>query len=112
MLTCGPLVIELEQVTVRLNGSEIPVTFQEFKLLVSLAMRQGQVVPRDALLARAWPQGQMVSPRAVDVHIRRLRRKLQDRGSRMIETVYRRGYRLVVAGRAAGAPGRRDPATR
>ena len=96
VLRCGPLEIDLERVAVRLNGAGIAVTFQEFKLLVGLAMQKGRIVSREELIAQAWGQHQHVSLRTVDVHIRRLRGKLDDEGSGMIETVYQRGYRLVI----------------
>ena len=96
ILTCGALAVDLEGACVRLNGADVPVTFQEFKLLVRLIRRKARVVSREELIARAWSPGDPVSPRTVDVHIRRLRRKLDDPQGSLIETVYQRGYRLAA----------------
>jgi len=96
VLTFGALTIDVEQAVVRLGGEAVPITFQEFKLLVGLATRTGRVISRQELIAHAWPPGEPISPRTVDVHIRRLRHKLHDHCHQMIETVYQRGYRLAT----------------
>ena len=84
---------------VRVDGAQVDLTALEFDLLVALAQEPGIVVPRQALLARAWGPGYEADDHLVDVHIANLRRKLgDDPGSpRFIETVRGVGYRLREA---------------
>lgn len=98
-----PAVIELGELTVRPaegrvlhSGTEIPLTKTEFRLLCTLAAANGNVVTREQLLERVWDYGYFGDTRLLDVHVRRLRRKIEpDPGKpRLILTVRGVGYRI------------------
>lgn len=77
------------------NGTELRLTKTEFRLLCTLAEAAGRVVTREELLERVWGYGYFGDTRLLDVHIRRLRRKVErDPGQpRHIVTVRGIGYR-------------------
>ena len=81
------------------DATPIELTPTEFKLLVVLAERSGQVVTREELLLRVWSYADGNGGRLVDVHVGRLRKKLARHGVRDIEIRTARGfgYRLTVA---------------
>lgn len=78
---------------VRRNGQEIELTRTEFALLVTLAKRPGQVFPKSRLLAMVWDY-EHYDPNVVEVHVSALRRKLEEHGPRVIQTVRGVGYVL------------------
>ncbi len=77
----------------RSHGREIKVTRLEFALLAALINGRGRVLTRDQLLTEVWGYDYYSGTRTIDVHVRRLRRKLGDVGER-IETVFGVGYRF------------------
>ena len=82
--------------TARKNGAEIALTATEFRLLVELAKRPGQVFSRELLLHRVWDYDYVGDSHLVDVAIGRLRAKVEDDPARpvLIKTVRGVGYRL------------------
>ncbi len=82
--------------TVRKDGAEIALTATEFRLLVELAKRPGQVFTRELLLQRVWDYDYVGDSHLVDVAIGRLRAKVEDDPARpvLIRTVRGVGYRL------------------
>ncbi len=78
---------------VYVDGQPCKLTFQEFRLLWSLASRAGCVLSRELLLRQAWDYLSPGNSRTVDVHMQRLRRKL---GSSLFETVHGQGYKLLA----------------
>jgi two-component system OmpR family response regulator len=77
------------------GGTEIPLTATEFALLETLMRRPGDVLARATLLERAWDMAYDSRSNVVDVHVRRLRAKLDEPfGTDSIETVRGVGYRL------------------
>lgn len=97
----GGLQVDALERTVRLAGCEVDLKHREFDLLTILARRPGQVFTRAQLLDLVWPRDFEGSDRTVDVHIARLRRKLDAAGSpRLILTVHGAGYKLAVPGRS------------
>jgi DNA-binding response OmpR family regulator len=74
----------------------VPLTLTEFRLLCELASAPGRVFSRQVLLERVWEHGFFGDERIVDVHIRRLRTKVErDPGApRVVVTVRGLGYRL------------------
>ena len=71
------MVIDREKYTVTLNDRQIKLSATEFKLLLYLAERPNKIYNRDHLLDAVWGNDVYVEPRTVDVHIRRLRTKIE-----------------------------------
>ena len=94
----GTLVINPSTFSVRCRGRDVRLTRKEFALLEELARNAGRVLTRESLLDRVWGHNYYGDSRTLDVHIRRLRQKLDS--PEMIETVTGIGYRLQRA--AAG----------
>lgn len=94
LIHCGDLVINLARCEVSLKGELVPLTFREYELLKFLASNKGRVFSREALLNRVWGYDYGGGDRTVDVHVRRLRSKLERDGSSFIETVRNIGYRF------------------
>ena len=94
LIKCGDLVIDLASCEVTLNGRLIELTFKEYELLRFLASHPGRVYTRDSLLSKVWGYDYFGGDRTVDVHIRRLRSKIEDATHTFIETVRNIGYRF------------------
>jgi len=94
IIKCGDLIIDLDKYEVSLNGKPIMLTFREYQLLKFLASNKGKVFTREALLNKVWGWDYYGGDRTVDVHIRRLRSKIEDPTHTFIETVRNIGYRL------------------
>jgi DNA-binding response OmpR family regulator len=92
----APLILREAAGTVHRGGDQLPLTLTEFRLLCELAAAPGRVFSRQALLERVWEHGFFGDERLVDVHVRRLRTKVErDPGSpRVVVTVRGLGYRL------------------
>ncbi len=91
---CGDLTIDQASYKVFLGNHSIDLTFKEYELLRFMALNQDKVCTREMLLSRVWGYDFYGGGRTVDVHIRRLRSKIEDRGHTFIETVRNVGYRL------------------
>lgn len=72
------MVIDKERYTVTVGTKVIKLSAREFKLLVHLAQRRGRIYNREQLLDAVWGDDVFVEPRTVDVHIRRLRTKIEN----------------------------------
>jgi len=97
-ISIGELYIEPKAFEVYLDGKKLALTLKEYELLVFLANHRGQVLTRDQLLDQIWGFDYYGETRTVDVHIRYLRKKIEDqseRGRKFIETVRGVGYRFV-----------------
>jgi DNA-binding response OmpR family regulator len=96
-LTFGDLEILPEAGEVRQRGEEVHLTRTEFLLLCELAMNAGRVLTREQLLERVWSYGYFGDGRLVDVHIRRLRTKVEPdpANPRHVLTVRGLGYKLA-----------------
>jgi DNA-binding response OmpR family regulator len=92
----APLVLREERGTVHRGAEQLPLTVTEFRLLCELAATPGRVLSRQELLERVWQHGFFGDERIVDVHVRRLRTKVElDPGApRLVVTVRGLGYRL------------------
>jgi two-component system phosphate regulon response regulator PhoB len=93
LLKAGPIELDLDAYIVRVDGSELPLTLQEFKLLAYLVEGKGRVRTRDELLTNVWNTSPDLETRTVDTHVKRLRDKLERAGD-LIETVRGLGYRI------------------
>lgn len=92
-LKVGPIELDLDAYLVRVEGEELPLTLQEFKLLAYLVEGKGRVRTRDELLTNVWNTSPDLETRTVDTHVKRLRDKLGASGE-LIETVRGLGYRI------------------
>jgi DNA-binding response OmpR family regulator len=95
-LRFGELEIIPDEGVVRRGGEEIHLTKTEFRLLVELASSPGRVFSREVLLERVWGYGYFGDGRLVDVHVRRLRTKVEADAAnpRHVVTVRGLGYKL------------------
>ena len=73
----GPLVFDRAAAILSRGGDEIHLTHTEFRLLSVLVENAGRVLSRSSLLEHVWDQGFFGDERIVDVHVRRLRKKLE-----------------------------------
>jgi DNA-binding response OmpR family regulator len=92
----GDLSIGLDDGVVTRDGEPVALTRTEFRLLVELALAEGRILSREDLLDRVWGYGYFGDSRIVDVHVRRLRTKIEPDPSspRRVVTVRGLGYRL------------------
>jgi DNA-binding response OmpR family regulator len=97
-ITIGNLVLDPSAYEVILHGKTVGCTRLEFELLYVLAQRPGRVLTREQLLDMVWGEKDFIQPRGIDVHIRRLRLKIEDdaRHPRRLQTVHSVGYKLVA----------------
>ena len=95
------LEMDLERFEVRVNGKKVKLTPLEFDLLRFLMENEGKVFAREVLLDRLWGYDYFVDTRTVDVHIRRLRTKIEENPSKpkYIITVRGKGYKFVDPGK-------------
>lgn len=100
LIAVGRLEIDPAGFTVRRDGAELTLTATEFRLLVELARRPGQVFTRELLLQRVWDYEYLGDSHLVDVAIQRLRAKVEDDPAHpvLIKTVRGVGYRLDRTG--------------
>src|SRR5512143_3075345 len=77
-INVGERKIDLVRHKVLLRDGPVELSPTEFKLLVYLAENRGRVISRESLLDNVWGHDAFVEPRTVDVHIRRLRAKIED----------------------------------
>ena len=91
----GKLTIDVSKYEVRLGEKKIDLTFTEFELLKFLCVNPGTVFTREVLLSKVWGYEYYGGTRTVDVHIRRLRSKIESKSSTYIETVRNIGYKFI-----------------
>ena len=98
MLTFGDIDVLPEAGVVRRGDTEIHCTRTEFRLLCELADNPGKVLSREHLLERVWGYDYFGDGRLVDVHVRRLRTKVEadPAAPQLILTVRGMGYKLAV----------------
>ena len=89
------LSIDETNCTVEKEGHPIHLTAMEYQLLVTLLDHSGRVCSRNLLLSSAWHITTPIQTRTVDVHIGKLRKKL-DLGQNELKTVTRQGYALSM----------------
>jgi DNA-binding response OmpR family regulator len=95
-IVLAELRIDPREVQAYVEGVSVELTPTEFKLLYTLAMDQGRVVTRDELLQKVWGRRATHRDRTVDVFVRRLRRKVDERAPRhtFVQTRFGVGYKL------------------
>ena len=102
-LLIGDLSIDIVEHSVLRNGKEIPLTRLEFDLLVAMAKEPGRVFTREALLGEVWGYRHSTDTRLVNVHIQRLRAKIEHEpeAPQIILTVRGVGYKAGGSGAKA-----------
>jgi DNA-binding response OmpR family regulator len=94
VIKCGALTIDTAKYEVYVNNRPVELTFKEYELLKFLAIHRGRVFTREALLNEVWGYDYYGGDRTVDVHIRRLRSKIEDSNHVFVETVRNIGYKF------------------
>lgn len=90
----GDLTINAANYEVLVKGKPVNLRFKEYELLLLMASNPGRVYTRENLLSSIWGYDYLGGTRTVDVHIRRLRSKIEDAEHSFIETVWNVGYRF------------------
>jgi DNA-binding response OmpR family regulator len=88
------LAIDYEHQSAMLDNERMSLTRKEYDLLSLLVRHAGEIIPRDALLLQVWGYGGDIRTRTLDVHVRRLRKKLGRYADQYIETIFGIGYRF------------------
>ena len=88
------LLLDFQQQAVFVDNKQMTLTKKEYELLALLVQHAGEIVPRNALLMEVWGYSAEIRTRTLDVHVRRLRRKLGTYADRYIETIFGIGYRF------------------
>ena len=97
-LKLGSLEIDPSSMTLRVEGRSVATTAREFRLLQYLATHRSRVFTRDQLLDAVWKETVAVTPRSVDVYVRRLREKIESdsHNPQYLKTIRGIGYRFEV----------------
>src|SRR3954452_7752604 len=108
---------DLARAELRKKGLRIRLQEQPFRVLVALLQRPGEMVSREELIRRLWPDGTVVDfDRGLNAAVNRLRQALSDSADipRYIETAARRGYRFIgqIESSSEASPPPLPPATR
>jgi two-component system response regulator VicR len=94
ILENGDLKIVSDERMVTIKDNEIHLTPKEFELLFLLTSNLEQVFPRDTLLEKIWGYDYYGDTRTVDMHVQRIRRKIDTSGNKYIQTVFGIGYKM------------------
>jgi DNA-binding response OmpR family regulator len=79
---------------VSLDSNRLTLTKKEYELLALLVANAGEIIPRQVLLMRVWGYSNEIRTRTLDVHVRRIRKKLGSYSEQHIETIFGVGYRF------------------
>jgi two-component system response regulator RegX3 len=98
VMDLGEISVHCERYEVKVRGRSVTLTPKEFDLLRELARAGGELVERAELLERVWGTDDLIASRTLDVHVGRLRRKIEADPAhpRLIVTVPRLGYRIAA----------------
>lgn len=96
VLTGGPARMDIDRHVVTVNGEEVPMPLKEFELLEILLRNVGRVMTRGQLIERVWGADYVGDTKTLDVHIKRLRSKIEPDSSapRYVLTVRGLGYKF------------------
>ena len=96
VLTGGPVRMDIDRPVVTVNGEEVPMPLKEFELLEILLRNVGRVMTRGQLIERVWGADYVGDTKTLDVHIKRLRSKIEPDSSapRYVVTVRGLGYKF------------------
>jgi two-component system, OmpR family, response regulator RegX3 len=106
VMTVGPVRLHRGRREVTVGGKPADLTFSEFELLHRLMSDPGRLFSRQKLLRAIWGDSAYRYPRAIDVHVRHLREKLEHKPDdpQLILTVRGAGYRIADPARTPGSP--------
>jgi len=98
VLKMGSVHLDSRAMTLTVRGKPVNATATEFRLLDYLARHPARVFTRDQILDAVWRDTQFVTPRSVDVYVRKLREKIEDNPEepRYLRTVRGVGYRFEI----------------
>ena len=88
------LEVDFARAIASIDSRRMVLTRKEYELLSLLVQNAGEIIPREALLWRIWGYSTQIRTRTLDVHIRRLRKKLGSYSGQYIETIFGIGYRF------------------
>jgi len=88
------LEVDFAHASASLDTRRMVLTRKEYELLSLLVQNAGEIIPRDTLLWKIWGYSSQIRTRTLDVHIRRLRKKLGGYSEQYIETIFGIGYRF------------------
>ncbi|CUN65819.1 response regulator transcription factor [Clostridium disporicum] len=96
IMVFGDLSANFEKREIRIKGKKVDLTLKEFELLEMLIKNRGKILRREMLLDKIWGYEYIGETRTVDVHIRYLRKKIEDddKNPKFIETIRGVGYRF------------------
>lgn len=92
VLQAGPIVLDSERFEVTVDGSPVPVTATEFRILKTLMQAEGRVLDRTQLIDTVLGTSVAVTDRTIDVHIAGLRKKLGESAAAWVQTIRGVGY--------------------
>ena len=97
VLRVGPLTMDVDRHEVLLRGEPLALPLREFELLEFLLRNAGRVLTRGQIIDRVWGPGYVGDTKTLDVHVKRLRARIEDDPGHpgLIETVRGLGYKLV-----------------
>jgi len=87
-------IVDFQKQAASIDSRAMTLTRKEFELIATLCSNAGEIVPRDVLLRDIWGYSPEIRTRTLDVHIRRLRKKMGAFGDLYIETIFGVGYRF------------------
>ena len=98
VLQVGEVSLDPERHEVRVRGADVAMPLKEFELLELLLANAGRVLPRDTLIDRVWGPHYVGDTKTLDVHIKRLRSKIEDKPSspQRIVTIRGLGYKYAT----------------
>jgi two-component system response regulator RegX3 len=97
LLTGGPVELDVERHEVRIRGREVTLPPKEFELLEVFLLRRGRLLTRDHLITEVWGADYFGDTKTLDVHVKRLRQKIEDDPHHPVHLVTVRGlgYRFA-----------------
>jgi DNA-binding response OmpR family regulator len=93
-LSFGPITVDPDMHTARVDGQLVELTRREFELLAYFLANPRRVLTREKILQQVWGLEYLGESRTIDAHVRRVRAKLGEAAAELIETVVGVGYRL------------------
>ncbi len=96
-ISVGNLIISTKDYKVRYKNKPVELTPKEFELLKILAKNPNKAIRREVLLNKIWGVGSDYESNIVDVYIKNLRNKLEDKPPKLIQTIRGKGYMLSIA---------------